>query len=127
MTQSMNTMQVCVCVCVCMHVEEGRGTERERERENGNGVHGDHMATISKLAGMNTSDHVWLQEVTTLGLSKTMVAALLQKNLSAKNMGCVSFVTLLDSCCIRRSLVLLHSIYSIYYLFIKCGSISFKR
>ncbi len=105
-------MRVCVCVC-----EAG----------------GDKMATgwqvvlMSKMADVNTSDHVWSREVTTLGLSKTMVAAQLKKNLSAKNMGCVSFVTLLDSCCIRRSLVLLHSIYSIYYLFIKCGSISFKR
>ncbi len=50
-----------MCVCVC------GGRKRRREK--------DHEATIPKMADMRTSDHVWLQEVTALGLSETMAAA----------------------------------------------------
>ncbi len=68
MTLSVNTMQACVCVCV--------GRERERERQD---------MTMSKMADVNTSDHVWSWEATALGLSETMAAAPLAPRVPLKH------------------------------------------
>ncbi len=40
---------------------------------------------MSKMADMNTSNHVWTREMTALGLSKTMVAAPLAPRVPLKH------------------------------------------
>ncbi len=78
-------MRVYVCVCVCVCVKRGREREGERERQDGNGSHGDQVVLMSKMADMNTSDHMWSREVTALGLSETVVAALLAPRVPLKH------------------------------------------